>query len=265
MNNDNFHHQFLSTRFGAVHYWTTGSGPPVLLLHQSAQSSDEYLAVAPLLASEYQVISLDLPGHGASDTPDHELNVEEYCEAVLAVLDELAITSTHVVGHHGGCMLATNIAVNNPRRVTKVVLSGGGVPDPVIVEQLLNKPMTRDLAVDAEGDFLQKTWTVYQKMSAPGTPPEISFLPFVTGLKARLRPYDMHYEVLRWDYRSALDQLQHETLLIKAEFDLFSGDVEGLDRKLPNSEMVVLPGCGPWLFYEKPGDCARTVQDFLSR
>lgn len=262
---DNIHHHFLPTRIGDVHYWTTGSGPRLLLLHQSAQSSDEFLLLAPLLANEYQVISLDLPGHGASATPNHELSVDEYCEAALAVIDELGVSETHVMGHHGGCMLATNIAVNNPARIGRVVLSGGGVPDPAVVDQLLNQPMTRDLPVDAKGDFLQKTWAVYRSMSAPGTPPEISFLPFVTGLKARLRPYDMHYEVLRWDYQAALERLQHETLLIKAEHDHFSGDVHGLDQQLANSEMVVLPDCGPWLLYEKPEACAAAAREFLGR
>ncbi len=263
MNDSGLRRHFLATRHGAVHYWTLGSGPALLMLHQSAQSADEYLQVAPLLAGAFTVISLDLPGHGASDTPDHELSVDEYCEAAIAVLDELGVDSTYLLGHHGGCMLATCIAVGNPERVQKVVLSGGGLPDPKIADLLLNNPMTRDLPVDADGDFLLKTWAVYRKMSAPGSPPDVSFLPFITGLKARLRPYDMHFEVLRWDYAAALADLEHETLLIRAEHDAFSGDVEGLHRQLRNSTMVILPGCGPWLFYEKPGACADVVRKFL--
>ncbi len=255
--------QFLPTPHGAVHYWTTGRGPALLLLHQSAQSADEYLQVAPLLAGDFTVISLDLPGHGASDTPRHELGVDEYCDVAIAVLDELHVDRAHLLGHHGGCMLAANIAVRHPHRALKVVLSGGGLPDPEVADLLLNNPMTRDLPVDADGEFLMKTWAVYRKMSAPGTPPEVSFLPFITGLKARLRPYDMHYEVLRWDYGAALARLDKETLLIKAEHDPFSGDVEGLHVQLANSTMVTLPDCGPWLFYEQPRSCADAISGFL--
>lgn len=263
MKDTGFKRQFLATAHGAVHYWTTGRGPALLLLHQSAQSADEYLQVAPLLAGDFTVIALDLPGHGASDTPGHELGVDEYCDAVLAVLDEQQVDQTHLLGHHGGCMLAANIAVRHPERVLKVVLSGGGLPDPEVADLLLNNPMTRDLPVDVDGDFLLKTWAVYRKMSAPGTPLEVSFLPFITGLKARLRPYDMHYEVLRWDYGAALGKLEKETLLIKAEHDPFSGDVEALHEQLPKSTMVTLADCGPWLFYEQPRSCADTVTAFL--
>ena len=264
MSQAKFSRNFLETRFGAVHYWTVGTGPSVLLLHQSAQSADEFLQTAGLLAGSYHVVSLDLPGHGVSDTPDHELSVAEYSEVILALLDELDISESHILGHHGGCMLAVNIAVEQPHRACKVVLSGGGLPDPEVADLLLNNPMTRDLPLDEGGEFLLKTWNVYKKMSAPGTASTVTFLPFVTGLKARLRPYDMHFEVLRWDYRAALGKLEHTTLLIKAEHDHFSGDVGGLDRMLSNSTMIVLPDCGPWLFYEQPRACADTVRDFLS-
>ena len=106
---------------------------------------------------------------------------------------------------------------------------------------------------------------VCQKMSAPQTSLDTTFVPFVTGLKARLRPYDMHYEVLRWDYRAALDRFEHPALLIKAEHDHFSGDVDGLANALPNAEMLVLPDCGPWLFYEQPDACADAISAFLGR
>lgn len=254
---------FVRTRFGAVHYWSAGRGQPLLLLHQSAQSSDEFLGMLAHLRDSHTVIALDLPGHGASDSTDHELGVNEYCEAVISVLDAADVEQAHLLGHHGGCMLAVNIANEYPGRVGKLILSGGGIPDPAVADRLLNQPMTRDLPVDPGGDFLMKTWAVYQRMAAPGVPPETVLLPFVTGLAARLRPYDMHYAVLRWDYRTALDGLRHPTLLIKAGHDAFSGDVEGLHRLLPGSEFIVIADGGPWLFYEQPAACASAIASFL--
>lgn len=260
-----FHRALVATPFGAVHCWVTGSGPSLLMLHQSAQSSDEFLGVAARLREAFQVVSLDLPGHGMSDSPTRELSVADYSEAVLIVLDALEIATMHVLGHHGGCRLAVNIAVNSPKKVAKIVLSGGGLLDPALEQRLLNEPMTRDLPVDAEGQFLHDAWAVYRQMSAPGTAPETTFLPFVTGLKARLRPYDMHYAVLRWDYPAALEKLQQPTLLIRAEHDPFSGDVAGLHRRLPDSALLELTDCGPWLFYERPDLCAAAIREFLDR
>jgi len=255
--------KLLATRFGHVHYWCAGSGPTLLLLHQAAQSSNEYLAIAPLLAENYRIVSLDYPGHGGSDTPDHELGVQDYCEAVTAVLDDVGVEQAHVLGHHSGGILAVTLANANPIRFDRLILSGAGISDPAVADLLLNNPMTRDLPIDADGEFLQKTWAVYRKMSAPGASPDTAFLSFIVGLKARLRPYDMHYELVRWDYEREWRQLRHHTLLIKAEHDHFSGDVAGLDAALPNSRMVEIPDCGPWLFYEQPGAIASAVEQFL--
>ena len=258
-----FNRNLLSTPFGHVHYWTTGSGPSLLLLHQAAQSADEVLSVASLLADEFSVVALDYPGHGASDTPDHELSVPEYCDAIVAVLDALDVGKTHAFGHHSGGILAVALANAAPGRFERLVVSGAGVSDPAVADLLLNNPMTRDLPVDAAGKFLDKTWSVYRKMSAPATPPETTFLPFIVGLKARLRPYDMHYELLRWDYEASWRQLRHRTLLLKGEFDHFSGDVAAMNSALPNASMAEIAGGGAWLLYEQPGAVASTVAEFL--
>ncbi len=263
--NNPFKRALLETRFGAVHYWSGGTGPAVLMLHQSAQSSDEFLQFAVHLADDYTVVSLDHPGHGISDTPDHELSVEEYGEAALAALDALELGKVSLVAHHGGCMLAAYLATHDPERIDRVVLSGGGYPDPAVADKLLNQPMSRDYPMDADGEFVARTWDVYRGMTSPGIPPEVTFLPFTVGLRARLRPYDMHFAVLQWDYGTVVRRMQQPTLLIRAEHDVFAGDVAGLHADLPNSEYVEIAGGGPWLFYEQPEACAREISRFFSR
>ncbi|MGB5491781.1 MAG: alpha/beta fold hydrolase [Woeseiaceae bacterium] len=75
---------------------------PLLLPHQSAQSSDEDLGLLACLTDRFRVVSLDLHGHGVSDTTDHELGVDEYYESIMSVLDMLVVEETHIPGHHGG-------------------------------------------------------------------------------------------------------------------------------------------------------------------
>ncbi|MEN7344194.1 MAG: alpha/beta fold hydrolase, partial [Pseudomonadota bacterium] len=154
---------FCDTPFGQVFYWTTGSGPPLLLLHQASQSSEECLQLAASLNDQYTVISLDYPGHGVSDDPARELQVPDYCAAIIAVLDELQIDKLHVCGHHSGGILAIYLALNHAERVQSIVLSGIGVRTEAGVRAVLDTPMTRDLPIDSAGDFLPKTWGVYRR------------------------------------------------------------------------------------------------------
>ena len=59
---------YSDTSFGRVHLWTIGEGPALLLLHQSGQTSDEYLTLGPVLSDNFKVIGIDLPNHGQSDS-----------------------------------------------------------------------------------------------------------------------------------------------------------------------------------------------------
>jgi pimeloyl-ACP methyl ester carboxylesterase len=54
------HRGFLDTSDGQIHYVTAGVGRPVLLLHQTPRSWDEYRDVIPILAKERRVIAMEL-------------------------------------------------------------------------------------------------------------------------------------------------------------------------------------------------------------
>ncbi|MDP7666192.1 MAG: alpha/beta hydrolase [Candidatus Poseidoniia archaeon] len=255
---------YSNTRFGRVHHWSIGQGSTLLMLHQSGQASTEFLAIAPLLADSFTVVGIDLPNHGQSDTSDHELTVDEYADAVIDVLDNMGITQAHMLGQHGGAVVVINLGIRYPERVGKVILSGAGHDENVSEEELqkkLNTPMTRDLPIDVDGDFLQKTWSVYRKMSASNTPPEVTFQPFLSSLTLRQRRYDLHYAVYR--YSPNLDEFNKETLLLKAEEDIYAGDVAALQRRIPGSIVRKIPDCGAWQFFEQPELHKQIIEEFL--
>ena len=254
---------YAASRFGSVHYWSVGQGPVILLLHQSAQSSDEYLGLAPFLAESYRLLAIDLPGHGASEDPDHELSVDEFTAAVIDVLDGLQVEQCHVAGHHGGAYLALSLAAAQPRRIGKTVFSGLGLLPQETIDRLLIQPMSRDLPLDENGDFLSKTWAIYRQMSASGATAETCSKPFLVGLSARMRPYDMHYAILRWDAADIIASHTHPTLLLRGTDDIYSGDVAAVYATLSDSSYIQVSGGGAWLFYEQPEACARLIRDFL--
>ena len=254
---------FTATRFGQVHHWTQGKGPTLLMLHQSAQSSNEYLRIAPHLAADFRLLAIDQPGHGPSADPDHELSVEEHTRAVIDVLDQLGIDRCSVLGHHGGAYLGLSLAATCPDRVDKTVFSGLGVLPQEIIDKLLNQPMSRDIPLDDDGEFLARTWAIYRRMTAAGIPAEVTALPFLVSLDARMRPYDMHFAILRWDASVALASHACPTLLIRGEEDIYAGDVEAVHRILRDSRIERVSGGGAWIMYEQPAACAALVRQFL--
>lgn len=121
----------VDTPLGQVHVVEAGGGPgtPLLLLHQTPRSSDEFAEVLPLLARRRRTLALDNPGYGCSDPVPGQPSVSDYARAVRAVLDAFELAQVVLVGHHTGAVLAVELAAAYPERVERVVLSGAVYTD----------------------------------------------------------------------------------------------------------------------------------------
>ena len=77
---------FLDTADGQILYRIGGAGAPLLLLHMTPRSSDEFRELAPILAQSRCAIALDLPGLGDSDKPPRVYSIADYAKTVIAPL-----------------------------------------------------------------------------------------------------------------------------------------------------------------------------------
>ena len=159
--NRNIKKSYLNTPEGQIHFWTVGSGHPLLLIHQSSSSTEEYAAMVPHLSEQFQLIAFDWPGHGNSDDPPFEYGVDDFTNVVVAILDHLNISSTHVLGHHGGALIAMNLAMRFPTRVNKLILSGtSAVKEEEETKEFLSK------LEKTKGNLFEKKWTDYSRYVA---------------------------------------------------------------------------------------------------
>jgi pimeloyl-ACP methyl ester carboxylesterase len=104
---------------GRLVYAHAGAGPPVLLLHQTPRSWDEFRDVlGRLAAGGYQAIAFDTPGFGASAPLPGEPTIERWAQTIHDGLDALGVASAAVVGHHTGGVVAVELALQQPNRVS---------------------------------------------------------------------------------------------------------------------------------------------------
>ena len=256
---------YLDTAEGQVHFWTVGSGQPLLLIHQSSSSTEEYAAMVPFLADHFQLIAYDWPGHGRSDDPPKEYRVDEFTHVALSVLDHLDISKVHVLGHHGGALIAMNLAWRFPERVNKLILSGtSAVKEEAETKAFLHQlKETKGDTFEKNGQTILDTWKRYLHY-LPNSIPEEILIPFLHNLNSKLRPYDAHFKLLNWNRRQALESLKDlDVLLCQGELDSFVSQQEKLLDLIPNAKRVIIPDAGMFYFYEKPGDCAEMIHSFL--
>ena len=80
-----------------------------------------------LLARDYEVIAIDVRGHGLSDKPLREAAYgKELVEDIVRLLDHLMIKRAHIVGYSMGGVIAANFIANHPDRVLSGTLCGMG-------------------------------------------------------------------------------------------------------------------------------------------
>ncbi|HEV3146212.1 MAG TPA: alpha/beta hydrolase [Gemmataceae bacterium] len=111
-------------------YAVQGKGEPVVLVHgwlSSAAINWDLPGITAALAKDYQVIELDVRGHGQSDKPTKE---EEYgpelVEDIVRLLDHLEVKKAHIVGYSMGGVITANFIVKHPDRVLSGTLGGMG-------------------------------------------------------------------------------------------------------------------------------------------
>ena len=78
----------------------------------------------PELSKYYRVIAIDSRGHGASTDSNAPLSYQGLTSDTIALMDYLKIPSAHVVGWSDGSVIAAQMSIYHPSRITKSVLIG---------------------------------------------------------------------------------------------------------------------------------------------
>ena len=96
--------------------------PTVVLIHGIGRTHRTFEDLQPLLAADFPVISLDLPGFGATRKPPKPFTVDDHAQAVDEALDRLGVGIRILVGHSMGCQFAVEQAIQHPEEVAGIVL-----------------------------------------------------------------------------------------------------------------------------------------------
>jgi pimeloyl-ACP methyl ester carboxylesterase len=272
-------HGYAETPLGQLHYAEAGAGEPVLLLHQTPRSCDEFREVQPLLAQERRVIAMDMYGFGMSAKPPAgPQTIEQYAAGVIALADALGLERFAVVGHHTGMFVASEVAAAVPHRVTAAVLSAGEYADEEFrrenTRQLREGGIDEhgvDLAVDVvtpqeDGQHLKDLWA----KRYPLYPPARSDLldRFVRDALAQgVDPAEGHLACARYVMEDRVGSVTAPLLVLAATEDPVSyPHTAKVAAAYPNAasvSVVEIEGGRVPLMEQKPAEVVAAVRSFL--
>jgi pimeloyl-ACP methyl ester carboxylesterase len=117
-----------------IAYKTFGSGEPLIMCIGYSANMDLWSTkVIEILQTKYRVIVFDYRGMGLSTNSDSTISISSLASDINALLCELSIDKTHVLGWSMGGYVAQMFAVNYPEKVSKLVLYATNCGDTLVV------------------------------------------------------------------------------------------------------------------------------------
>ena len=268
-----------------------GDGDPVVLLHGFPELAYSWRHQVPALYDAgFRVISFDQRGYGSSEKPETvaEYGLEYLVGDVIGVLDRLGIDEAAVVGHDWGSIVAWTAAVTQPDRITRVVSLNvpyrgacfGFPTTQVLADQLADRfgyvlmfqqegAAEAGFAADPEGWLMafyaggargrsymtDEEFTTYAEAFKRGG---------ISGPVNWYRNIDANAAALGPMIDATISQ---PTLMIAADNDpvLPLSLTEGMDRWIPDLDVVVIEDSGHWTQQEQPEAVNVALIDWLTR
>ncbi len=260
-----------------LHYNECGEGPEtVVMLHGSGPGASGWANfnrnIEPLVAAGYRVILLDCPGWSKSDSivctgSRSDLNAR----ALKAVVDALDLEQIHILGNSMGGHSSVAFTLENPERVGKLVLMGGGTggaslftPMPAegikLLQGLYREPTIENLKKMMSVfvfDTSDLTEELFQARLDNMLKRRDHLENFVKSLEANPKQFP--------DFSPRLPEIKQDTLVIWGRQDRFVPMDTGLRlvAGIPNSQLHIFNQCGHWAQWEHADRFNRMVLDFL--
>ena len=105
-----------------VYYERSGEGPPLLFLNGSGQTLAGVGPLLDMVAERFDVVAHDQRGLGRTSIPPEPYTMADYAADAAAVLDSVGWAEARVMGISFGGMVAQELAVTWPDRVSRLAL-----------------------------------------------------------------------------------------------------------------------------------------------
>lgn len=263
-----------------IHIRKMGQGEPVfLMLHGFASSLYTWHAIMDSLSHIGTVIAYDRPGFGLSERPltwhgQNPYSAAAQVDLAASILNYYGVQQVVVMGNSAGGAIAMQMALDQPERVSALILvdpavyHGGNIPGWLKV--LLKTPQMRYLGLFAARQVLSRgRGMINLAWHDPGRiTPEIQ--------ENYLKPFKVaNWDKSLWEFTLAsrpiglahrLGEVDLPCLIITGDDDRIvpARDSLRLSRGIPNSQIAIIENAGHVPHEEQPGLFLEAVFRFLN-
>ena len=253
-----------------------GAGEPLVLLHGGSGSWAHWVRNVDALGRHFQVLALDQPAYGDSDTLAWDVPLEDYLDILVGAVEEITAGTPrfHLAAFSFGAALASLVAERfGPRLAALSMIGGAGYGGPTdrsfrleskrrLAERLGREPTERDI-FDLQKRNLGKLmfwdpsriddWAVEMQIRNVAR----------TRFDSRRVAWLTHTpdSIARLVCPVAVIYGQHDV----SAFPSVDDRLQRCRAARADVETAVIPDCGHWAMYEAPETVNRLLLDFHGR
>jgi len=209
---------------------------------------------------KYNVLSLDLPGHGNSEGPCLD-SIEKIANWLEKIFIELNLDKIIIVGHSQGCLEALEYSYKYKSRLKKIVFIGGSYRMPV------NKDLI-NLALDGDSDAvkLMMKWSYESSKKFIGGNPIERIIQSSKDI-SEILAVDLIACNNYSNGSEATKTIDCPTMLIFGELDKMVNLEIGkkFANLIKNSTTHVISGSGHMIMIEKAFEMREKILEFLNK
>ena len=244
---------------GDLWYDDVGAGLPVVLLHEGVVDSRSWDRVAPLLAGELRVIRYDQRGFGKSPMWTRPYSP---VDDLVSILDATGVERAALVGASRGGRIALEAALEQPDRVSELVLVGSGLSGHPIDLEVTPDQEARWENAEAAADYAAMAELDMEIWAPLGTDEALRAM-FIDNARAS----NSDDPAVEPEAASRLDEVRAPTLVVTGARDVSAmteiGDL--LHASIAGAERAVIENADHMIPWRSPEELSQLVLRFLLR
>jgi 3-oxoadipate enol-lactonase len=250
-------------------YDDTGSGPAVVLIHGYPFNRSMWAEQVSALADSYRVVTLDLRGHGESESSTGASTMKLMAQDVVSLMDELRIDRAVIGGLSMGGYVTLAFYQLFAERVEKLLLADTRAQADTEEAKATRADQVQQIQADGMTGIVN---AMLPKLLSPET---VSKQPEIVK---RVRDMMMHTSpegaigalrgmAEREDQTERLSQINVPTLIVVGKEDPITpvADSQKMHERIAGSQLVVIENASHVSNIEQPEQFNRALKDFLGR
>jgi pimeloyl-ACP methyl ester carboxylesterase len=226
----------------------------------------------PEFARDHRVIIFDYRGTGLSGKPSAKYSTDMFADDAAAVMDDLDLEGAVVCGHSMGGRVAQLLALDHPRKVSKLILASSGAAHPG--ETGIPLRIAKEMVEMGYEKYVREHTIVVGWTETYAKQHMDLIEKYLKVRMANLCPVEFYFRHVlarqAHDTSGRLKDIKAPTLILVGDDDRFvvsdmshRAGADILAKGIPNSQLVVLPGERHSYFYTEPEKVHGIMRDFL--